>query len=34
MKKEEQPPEVAVVPVAASELPGQPAPTPTPIPQG
>jgi len=32
MKKEEMPPEVAVVPVAASDFPGQP--TPTPVPEG
>jgi len=30
MKREELPPEVAVVPVAASDFPGQPAPTPVP----
>lgn len=30
MKKEEQPPEVAVVPIAASDIPGQPAPAPIP----
>jgi len=36
MKKEELPPGVVAVPVAASDLPGQPTPTPTPtpIPQG
>jgi hypothetical protein len=32
MKKEELPPEVVAVPVAASDLPGQP--TPPPVPQG